>query len=516
MKPGIRALLALTASVLAQPVAAKEVAPRPLGDLAAMSRDDLVDLFTQEENRWFREPCTFGAPLLAELENRSAGATPIRRLRLYTDALCADREKRYADGAKIVRTIAALTPDDPETGLAIWFASRLDDADALLSILRGLDPAALGRLDRDDFWSAVRTVTGQGRGGEMDALALAWVDGGKLAFMDVELHQPVAMRALRAAAAAGRSDVTDQLLLSITDPVTYIDLLTQRSYAPFWPQIEARAGANLSLVGDEHVAQTAARLTIAPKDRDRFSEAAHALHFNGQFAEAIALAKRWSDQKAKGADIEEGDAWALNIQAYAYDSLGEFKKADAVFDELAKLDPDEHPWVVNFVINRASRITGQGRWKQGLAANDLARKVAEQHGSTYAKMIVASNSACALERLGRAGAAAGDLAYLRENRKEGVALTVRGLLCHGLKDEAAALLLEGLRDEGTRERALNAFQTDELDLFYTATILPQAPDLLAGYPELAAELAKYVRPMPEGFIPRASLKRVSLKEGAAR
>jgi tetratricopeptide (TPR) repeat protein len=324
------------------------------------------------------------------------------------------------------------------------------------------------------------------------------------------------MAALRAAAQAGRGDLADGLLVSITSPVTYITMLTHRTYALFWPQIEARAGTHLAAIGDEHVRVTRAQLTNAPEDRDRFSEAAHALHYNGQFADAIALAQRWRERKARGVAIAEGDAWALNIEAYAHDSLGQFKQADAVFDELAKLDPDEHGWVVNFVINRAARLVGQGRWKEGLKATDLARKVADEYGSTYARLIIAANRACALERLGRAKDAAGELTYLRENWKEGVALTARGLMCHGLNDEAAALLVQGLRDESLRYNTLGAFQTDELDLFYTATILPQASDLLAAYPELAAELALHARPMPEAFIPQAALKRVARKEGAPR
>ena len=152
----------------------------------------------------------------------------------------------------------------------------------------------------------------------------------------------------------------------------------------------------------------------------------------------------WRDRKAKGAQIEEGDAWALNIEAYAYDSLGQPKKADAVFDELAKLDPDENPWVVNFVINRASRLVGQGRWKEGVKATLLARAVAEKYGSTYAKLILARQMACALPELGRADETASELAFLRDNAKDGIALSVAGLMCAGQNDEAAAMLLAAL------------------------------------------------------------------------
>ncbi|MCZ8370272.1 MAG: hypothetical protein O9293_09965 [Porphyrobacter sp.] len=516
MTPAFRTLLALTGVLLSAPLAAKEPAPAPLPDLAVMDSKALAALFTEDDNRWKREPCTFGAPVLAALEAKAVRPVPVRRLRLIAEALCADREKRYADGAQLAVAITTLTPDDPATGLALYFARRLEDAASLIAILRGLDDAALGTLDKDDYWSVGRTVAGLGRRDDLDALALEWASGGKFAFLDTALHEGIAMAGLRAAAKAGRGDLAEGLLVSITSPVSYIEMLRLRSYAPFWPQIEARAGANLATIGDEHVRAARARLTNAPEDRDRFSEAAHALHYNGQFEEAIALAQRWRERAARGKAIEEGDAWALNIEAYAYDSLGQTRKADAVFEELAKYDPEEHKWVVNFVINRASRLVGQGRWREGLKATDLARKVADAHGSTYAKLIIANNRACALERLGRPDEATDELAYLRANWKEGVGLTAQGLLCYGLRDEATALLIEGLRNPAARDRTLGAFATDELDLFYTATILPQASDLLAAYPDLAAELALHSRPMPEAFMPQAALKRVARKEGAPR
>ncbi len=517
MTPAVRMLIGVAAMV-ATPLAAQdtpETSKTPV-DFSALSDKKLYALLVDGEGRLMSEPCTFGLPLFTAFDARRPGIVEIQRGRLLAEALCADTEQRYADGARAALKLAELTPDDPPTWFMLYFAERLEDADGALAVLRSLDGQGLSNLDKDQYFTIGRMLTKQGRNVENDGVALAWAEGGKFDLIDPDLHSAIAMRALRALARGRRSDLVDQLLLSITSPTAYIPMLTQRDYEPFWPQIEARAGTNLALIGAEDVRVARDRLASAPDDRDRFAEAANALHYNGQFEEAVALAERWRERAKRGAAIEEGDAWALNIQAYAYDSLGLPEKADAVFEELAKLDPDEHNWVVNFVINRAARLTGQGRWEQGLAATELARTVAEQYGSTFAKLIIASNRACAFERLGRGGEAAEELAFLRENWKEGAALAAQGLMCHGLKDEAAVLLLNGLRDDNFRETVLGAFQTDELDLFYTATILPQATDLPPAYPELAAELAKHMRKMPEAFIPQAALKRVALKEGAPR
>lgn len=520
MKPSARILLALAAALVAAPLAAQQIVlvpePEPLPDLSAMSGEEVLALFRKTSGRWMREPCTFGVPVTTAMEEKVGKTVPIRRARLYAAALCADRKQRYAEGAALAQELNAVDPAQQTIALPLYFARRLEDADMALAILGGVEGKALGDLDKDEFWAISRLLARQGRGKDLDALALAWVAGGQLAFIDGELHESIAVRGLRAAARTGRADLVDTLLLSITSPPSYIDLLTLRDYEPFWPQIEQRAGPNLALVGDEHVRSTRARLTNLSKDRDRLSDAAYALHYNGQYADAIALAQRWRQRAGPDAPFEEGDGWALNIEAYAYDSLGQIAKADAVFDELAKLDADEHPWVVNFVINRASRLVGQGRWKEGLKATVLARSVAQKHGSTYAKLIIARDRACTFERLGRGQEAASELAFLRDNAKDGIGLSVSGLICHGQRDEAAAMLLAALRDEGQRGDALSAFQTDELDLFYTASILPDARDLLADHPELAAELALHVRDMPAAYVPQAALKRVALKEGPAR
>jgi tetratricopeptide (TPR) repeat protein len=222
----------------------------------------------------------------------------------------------------------------------------------------------------------------------------------------------------------------------------------------------------------------------------------------------IELARRWQARAERGVTIEEGDAWALNIQAYAHDSLGQTGSADAVFEQLAAVDADQHYWVVNFVINRASRLVGQGRWSEGLTATELARTVAETQGTVYAKALIARDRACALQKLGRAEEAAVELAYLRENWREGVGSAVEGLLCHGQRDEAVGLLLQALRDDQLRSLALSAFIQPELDLFYSASILPTARSLLEDRPELATELARHVRPIPQAYIPQASLRRI--------
>jgi tetratricopeptide (TPR) repeat protein len=502
---------ALAALLFGVPLSAQDGGQTPLPDLEAMSAQQVIELWQESGNRWLDQACEFGVPVTAALSAKTRKAAPAERASLYAQAICADNQQRFADGARLAEQLRQLTPETPDIGLSLYFARRLDDSDLALRILRGLKRQELGALDRDNLWPTTRMFNLAGRESDYEALALMWVESGDLAFVSSDLQESVALRALSEAVRKGQAEMVDPLLQSVTDPSSYIDLLTARRYEPIWPQVERRAGPNLSAIGDEHVQTTKSRLVNAPDDRDHFSNAARALYYNGQFKEATRLAQRWRDRKERGFAIEEGDGWALNIQAYSFDALGEPNKADALFDELASLDPEEHPWVVNFVINRASRLVGQGRWAEGLEASALARSVADKWGSDYARTIIARDHACALPKVGRADEANSELEYLRANWKEGIALAAQGLMCHGLNVEAAGILLEGLRDDRQRDRAIGAFMTGEMDLFYTPSILPDVRSTLSDNPELAAELARHFRVLPEAFTPRATLLRTPMK-----
>ncbi len=514
----IAAPAVLVGGGIAAPAAAQDAAAQDAGEDGQAETREAIPDFSQmdaneviaalrDERRWAAEPCEFGVPLVARMEELRPAASFIQRLSLRTQAFCADEEERYGDGAQLMRQVNALDPENPEVWTTLYFANRVEDAEIALELFANLQGEALEKLDKAIFWPAVRMITQQERGDDFEAQALAWFEGNQIAFIDGDLHAGLARRALSSAVKQDRPEIVNQLLGYITDPSSYTDLLTFREFEAFWPQIEERAGPNLAAVGADNIAKTRNRLTNAPRDRDRFSAAAYALQFHGDFEAAITLAQSWREREERGLALEEGDAWALNIQAYAYDSLGRPDRADAVFDELAAIDPEENYWVVNFVINRASRLVGQGRWAEGLEAAQLARSVP---GSPYAEMIVAKDHACALRQLGRADEAVSELDFLRENSEQSVHLTAVGLLCLGLREEAAQLLLVALRDEVTRDSAIAALEAAELDLFYTQSMLPKPRDLMAEYPELAAEFAVHARDLPERLIPRAAGLRVRL------
>ena len=493
--------------LLAQPDSEQDHAQAADPDFAALSDSELL-VFARDRKWLFEGPsCARSFPLFQELSRRYPEMEFFDRSSLYFEILCADEQKEYGRAQEGLDQLEARYPSPNWQGLGLYLNRRNDAPEKLLDRLAGLDGDFLEQMSPEGFWPIVRFLNGHKMVSQFEDLALVWLDDGRFARLDSDIQQGVASYALKAAVRATRADVTDELLSYIRSPQIYVSMLASREFGPIWPQIEARVGPNLSIVSRDYAQWASARLENHREDRDRFSTAARAYYFAGDFSQAIELAQDWQARDARGIAIEEGDGWALNIEAYAYDALGKRAQADAVFDNLAELDPEDHPWVVSFVINRASRLVGQKRWEQGLAANALAQGVADVHGNTFANMILAHNRVCAFNALGRGDETGDDIAFLLTNSSDGYELAAAALMCLKRRQEAADLLIEGLQDQGRQEHLIEELQGERFELFYTPSSLPQISELLAEFPLLAQEFDKFARPIPSAFVPVAYLKR---------
>lgn len=511
----MRTIAILAATILAAGAVQARGQDDQAPDYSAMSDAELRQASGSLAEGFYDRACDRSVPLLEE-QFRRFGLAELESGLFLARSFCADREGRFADAAKWLGSFEERVGRLSMVSYRLYLAERLDDPQMALATLRQLAEDGSGEevrsLSGDVYFGAARVIRRQLGASELEELALGLFSNGRYALYDVDIQPSLASAALVAAARDARREMVPELLSLIRSPIAYPDLLADRRFENVWPEIEEFAGPNLTRVSESHREWALARLDIASDDRDRFSQAAHALHFDGQFEEAVALARGWREREGAFDAIEEGDAWALNIEAYALDSLGREAEADGVFDRLAELDPDGRPWVVNFVINRASRLVGQKRFEEGLAATSLARTVAEKYGTPYAKMLIARDRTCALHGLGRGDEAAEELDFLRANRKEAVFAAVQGLLCAGHREEAVGMVFEGLADEKLRAGVLSKALPDEFELFYTRSELPSMSELVASEPRLQAEYLRWARPIPREFVPRASL----LREAATR
>lgn len=502
------AALALLAAVPATAQDSAEAAP----DFRAMTGEELGARLVALGRGDMRHPCSETVPLFEELHRRNPRESRYENGLLAGQAYCAYEEKRYLDGMNFVDQIERRIPGNGGfEPLGLYLATQLGDAREVLSRLRAMTAAGtIVNLPPEIMSWAFRSVRQNGQGRQLDRFAYELATSSTFVRLDPNVQALLAAAALSHAAQSGETAQVDTLLANIRSPSSMLDYLALRQYEAVWPQIERRAGDNLSPLSDDFVAWTAARAADKPEDSDRLSEYSYALLYAGRYREAADLAQTWLDAKQHEGEIAEGDAWALNIQAFAFDALGQPAEADRVFDRLAQVSPDEHPWVVNFVINRSSRLVGQERWAEGLAAADLAWSVAGDHGSTYAKLLVARDRTCALHHLARSGEAARDVAFLVEHFDEYVPIAATGLLCAGMQPELDRLLAQALARENPRRTVMAEMQDTRFELFYTPSALPRLRDVILADDKLRAEVLKDVRVLPDRFVPIAYLRRQEL------
>ena len=498
--------VAVLALACAWPAAAQESAPTP--DFAAMSEAELGERVNAIGAEGFANPCRDKVPLFAEFLRRHPDHAGLKSGSLTAQAFCAYEEERDEDGLKLLKQAESVFDGPAFHGLGLYFATQLEDGAEALARLRSIArERQLASLPVDSVSFGIRTVRRDGLDVEFDEFGFELAASSEFARLDPELQSAFASAGVRHSVRIGDLPKVDELLGYVSNPSSYQIMLSDRTYEAAWPQIEERAGDNLRKVVEAYARLTAERLSEKPEDRDRLTGYAYALLYAGRFQEAVDVARNWRPQRDSLAGIEEGDAWALNIEAYALDALGRPDEADAVFDQLATVSPDEHYWVVNFVINRASRLVGQERWEEGLAATELARSVAEEQGSTFAKLLVARDRACALQRLGRIEDARREAEFLVEQFNESAAVATTGLMCVGQEEQAEQLLAAALQDEVARGGLIYDIQDPRFELFYTPTALPQARALILADEALREEVFKHVRIIPERFVPVSYLRR---------
>lgn len=502
-------VLAILALIGAFPAAAQEKTAIP--DFGALSDTELYAMLVDLETEGFRDPCQRKVPFFAEVVRRNPTNALLRNGSLTAQAFCAYEENRHEEGLELLKQAERAATGPTFHGLGLYFAVQVGDGEEALARLRAMGhEGLLDQLPDQQVFFAVRIIQADGLAGELDELAYELTDTTEFERLDPDLQGTFATAAIRHAVGAGDLSRIESLLQYDADPSSYLNMLSDRAYAAAWPQIEQRAGENLAVVADAFVRRTSEQLAEAPEDRDRLSRYAHALHFAGRYQEAVDVARNWRPERDNLGGLQEGDAWALNIEAYALDALGRREEADAVFDQLATLPADEHYWVVNFVINRAARLVGQGRWEEGLAATELARSVAAEYGSTYAKMLIARDRTCALQRLGRADESVHEAEYLVEQFAESPPVAATGLLCVGKRPEVEQLLASALSDEVARNRLIYELQDPRFELFYTPSVLPQVREVVFAEAALRDEAFRYIRLLPDRFLPISYIRRMQI------
>lgn len=509
------ALLSVFLSSGVQAIAAPAVDPASLDNDALLKR--ATALYAAEGT----SACRDMVPVLTEIVRRKSFDPSFVPFKLRFDLQCAIDEKRYADAYPLLLQNEKVNGPvvAPIATVMIALEAKQYGAAADRLIASANKPATNGGLTEP--FNNVRWLDGKlSRAGQHElSLSLMRRFAGSSAFRGLAEHEKDFLRQtlLSREVEAGNVDAARPLLASVTEPRLFFRFLADRRYAGLWPDLERKAGPNMSAVFDANIEKARAMLAREPGNVEKLADLALALDEAGRYPEVLAITEDFAVPD-KLATLGEYHFFALDSRVNALDGLGREAEASALFDAMAAIpfDAKKNGWLVNFVTNRSGRLARMGEWDRVLEASERAAFVANQYGSPYARQIIAADRACALAALGRKDELQSVLATMDENRADDPPAAVQAMQCAGRSDRAAEIVIEALRDRDLRTDMLRNLQGQEFTVFASRTGMPDYFLPLKQRPDVAAVFNEVGRDLPSSVITPAGKRWLEQQAATAR
>jgi hypothetical protein len=486
-------------------VPASAADPATGDNLSALSNEQLMARLNGLYGAKDTSACRDMVPTLDEMIRRKSFDPGYGQFKLRFDLQCAIDERRYADAYPLLLKNEKINGEvvAPIAAVMISLEAKQYDAAVDRFIAAAGKPADSGGLA--DSFTNMRWLDRKLAAASRHDLALA---------LGRRFSSSAAYRALadrekdhlretlfRREVEAGDVEAARPLLSSITEPYWFFRLLPDRRYAAFWPDLERRAGPNMSAVFAANIDRAQAEYRADPGSAEKLSDLATALNEAGRYDEVLALTDDFA-APGKLPVLGEFHFWALDARVNALDGLGREAEASALFDAMAAVpfDKSKNGWLVNFVANRSGRLARMGEWSKVLEASERAALVANQYGSPYVRQIIAVDRACALAELDRVDELEPLLVAIEQNRADDPAAAVQAMQCAGREDRAAEIVIEALRDPDLRAGMLRNLQGQE---YTTLAGRTGAPDLflpLKRRPAVAAVFNEVGRDLPPSLV----------------
>lgn len=482
-------------------------------DLDDKALADIFRVYMQDESANICEVKS----LLFEMSQREAFATELAPIYIIASAECSVERKEWEKAYEHIQEWEALEGIEPPAAewafRLAYLAGAWDDMLERLEKMAQFDePDQLLMLTDQAIFQMVRDFRRDQALTAVTRVYNALVQSPHFGKLQSNIRSAAAVHILGERLKSGKRDGAEALLAHITSPFFYNEMLATRTYQPIWNEIEFRVGANMKTMLEENLRIQGAAHQANPDDKQIKQLYGHALLFTGQFEGVIALAQS-IDHSAEGAlNWEENDSWLLNLEANAYDALGDTAKADRIFDSFAILDDpaNQKSWLVNFLINRALRLVEQKRWEEGLAATEIAERMANETGNPYSRMLVRKAKACALHNLERLKETRIVIKEVEMHHADSLPVAAETFLCVGDRKRAKEIMIAGLAIEKERSALIEALQKPAFDLFYSDSQLPTVHGELLSHPDVAKAFDQVARSIPDRFVTLGSQRRQEL------
>jgi len=235
-------------------------------------------------------------------------------------------------------------------------------------------------------------------------------------------------------------------------------LLMDRRMSALWPQLEVKAGKDLSKAIDAYVEHTRKKAEAEDNDYEDKTRYISALNKAGHFKKARTYAepilKDWSEIEAVGEDAY----WFVNAHAYTLFNLNRVDEASGVLDKLLVLGVEENSNLISMAINQAGILLKGGQFQKALDKVETIESYGEDMTSDTGKIFYLDVKACALYQLGRKEDANKIFdEVLKPLVKNQIALEMKTLVCLNRLDAAEKILIKRLETEKHQDGTFQVF-----------------------------------------------------------
>lgn len=486
-------------------------------DLTQLSNQQLLHRYKKSEEQRPKDYCQ-SAAILSEMNDRGGYTGPIEQSMHRFNLVCALSLKSWEVAYSHLVLLENFSGENKPRGawgfrIALVANEGSDAVDRLGAIASDPNSKQLMTLEPEVIFQLSRLLYRSEMPDKATKMYSSLFRSPHFSELDSNLQSASAFHVFEEQLDNGEVEEFAGTLKYITSPYQYLEMLADRKFENAWPTIEQRAGLNMADILNKYAAVQRSQFEVDQTDKAAKQRLAHALHFAGKFEDVIELTDS-IDKSEEGSLLwEEDDGWALNLRIYALDALGDQTPADQLFDRFAAIPYDQktNGWLVNFTINRASRLVGQRRFNEGLVAAEHAAKIVEKSGSPFAKMLVWQAKACALHYLGRSDEAKLVLKIVEENHEDSLQIAAETYLCFDDRDRAADLVLKALKDDSKRSNIIGVLQKPNFELFYTDSALPNIHDELRRHPKVERIFDEVAREIPDDYVPLIGKRRDELK-----
>lgn len=233
------------------------------------------------------------------------------------------------------------------------------------------------------------------------------------------------------------------------------NVLTDRRYQQFWPELERTVGDRMETAARANLAFAEAAFQADPNDLRARRALMQADSELGLYDAADALARDFGRDRASLMSMDKNSMWVVELHASILAYAGRFDEAEKRRAAVVDTWTEQRSWVVNTAINRISSLINARRFGEALTLLDKDRGRLKKSSSSYAKQLLRSYRISALVGLNRRDEALRQASELPSHADDAPIATIASLILVNRDAEAERLVIEQLKRPDRRKEMIS-------------------------------------------------------------